>query len=178
MRYQPGLYTLEQVHDQHPRLDGRHLAWIGKRLLTVLGFAHRQGLVHGAVLPCHVLLDPANHGLQLVGWGHSARLGERLQTISTRHRAWYPSEVLGKQPTSVGTDLFLTARCLVYLAGGDPLRDALPASVPAAMQRFLHGCLLPRASMRPDDAWDLLDEFDELLHDLYGPPKFHHLTMT
>ena len=32
--------------------------------------------------------------------------------------------------------------------------------------------------MRPDDAWELLDEFDELLRQLYGPPKFHELTMT
>ena len=39
----PGFYTLEQVHEQHPALDGRHLAWIFKRLLTVLGFCHRQG---------------------------------------------------------------------------------------------------------------------------------------
>jgi len=31
--------------------------------------------------------------------------------------------------------------------------------------------------MRPGDAWQLLDEFDDLLRGLYGPPTFHHLDM-
>jgi hypothetical protein len=31
--------------------------------------------------------------------------------------------------------------------------------------------------MRPDDAWKLLDEWDEMLHELYGPPQFHELSM-
>jgi hypothetical protein len=46
------------------------------------------------------------------------------------------------------------------------------------MQRFLKTCLLESASMRPDDAWALVEDFDELLHTLYGPPKFHELTLT
>ena len=32
--------------------------------------------------------------------------------------------------------------------------------------------------MRPDDAWALMEDFDELLHALYGPPNFHELTLT
>jgi hypothetical protein len=50
-RWEPGFYTLEQVHEQHPALDGRHLAWIFKRLLTVLGFSHRQNVIHGRSSP-------------------------------------------------------------------------------------------------------------------------------
>jgi hypothetical protein len=59
-RFRPGFHTLEQVHEQHPALDGRHLAWIFKRLLTVLGFSHRQHIIHGAVLPCHVMIHATN----------------------------------------------------------------------------------------------------------------------
>src|SRR5262249_27541671 len=62
-RHEPGWYTLEQVHEQHPALGGRHLAWVFKRLLTVLGFSHRQNTIHGAVLPCHVMIHAASHGL-------------------------------------------------------------------------------------------------------------------
>jgi hypothetical protein len=54
----------------------------------------------------------------------------------------------------------------------------MPDAVPAPMRRFLETCLLEGAKMRPRDAWELLDEFDELLRQLYGPPKFHDLTMT
>jgi hypothetical protein len=177
-RWVPGLYTLEQVHEQHQALDGRHLAWIFKRLLTVLGFSHRQNRLHGAVLPCHVLIDPASHGLQLVGWGQSIPVGQRLRAVPARYHAWYPAEVHRQAPTSPATDLFLAARCLVYLAGGDPVSNRMPDAVPPPMQRFLTTCLLESAAMRPDNAWDVLEQFDELLQSLYGPPKFCELTLT
>ena len=172
-----GFYTLEQVHDRHPAVDGRHLAWIFKRLLTVLGFAHQAGIVHAAVLPTHVLLHTASHGLQLIGWGQCVEAGQAVMAVSTQYRDWYPPEVWKKQPASAATDLFLAARCMTYLAGGDPVRDEMPVTVPAAMQRFFKSCLLEGARMRPADAWALLDEFDALLRQLYGPPKFHRFLM-
>ena len=60
--------------------------------------------------------------------------------------------------------MFLAARCMVYLAGGDPLRDRIPDTIPAPMRQFLMGCLLPGPHMRPDDAWAVLDEFDDTAH--------------
>jgi hypothetical protein len=177
-RFEPGFHTLEQLHAQHPALDGRHLAWIFKRLLTVLGFSHRQNILHGAVLPCHALIHAAGHGLQLVGWGRSVAVGRRIRTVPARYQDWYPPEVQQQRPAGPATDLFLAARCLVYLAGGDPVTNWMPEAVPPPMQRFLKTCLLESASMRPDDAWALMEDFDKLLHALYGPPKFHELTLT
>jgi hypothetical protein len=176
--YEPGYWTLAQVHEQHPILDGRHLAWIFKRLLTVLGFCHRQGRVHGAVLPGHVLIHAASHGLQLVGWGQSVRLGRPIHTLSPHYRDWYPAEVRRNQPATAATDLFLAARCMIYLAGGNPVGGRMPDAIPAALRRFIETCLFAAASMRPGDAWRLLGEFDELLGKLYGPPRFHDLSMT
>ena len=54
----------------------------------------------------------------------------------------------------------------------------MPEAVPLPMRRFIQTCLLESASMRPDDAWALMEDFDELLSALYGPPKFHELTLT
>jgi serine/threonine protein kinase len=177
-RWEPGFHSLEQIHTRHPTLDGRHLAWIFKRFLTVLGFCHRQNIIHGAVLPCHALIHAASHGFQLVGWGQSVAIGQRIRTVPAPYHDWYPAEVQHQGPASPATDLFLAVRCLVYLAGGDPVTNRMPEAVPAPMQRFLKTCLLESASMRPDDAWTLMEEFDELLHMLYGPPKFHELTLT
>jgi serine/threonine protein kinase len=173
-RYEPGFYTLEQVHERHPAFEGRHLAWIFKRLLTVLGFCHGAGTLHGAVLPCHVMLHAAAHGLRLVGWGQSVERGRPIAVVPTRYRDWYPPEVLQRRPASPATDLFLAARCLIHLAGGSPPGAALPEP----MRRFLRTCLLERPGMRPQDAWGLLDEFDVLLRRLYGPPQFLPLVMT
>jgi hypothetical protein len=174
---EPGFWTLEQVHEQHPALDGRHLGWIFKRLLTVLGFCHRQGRVHAAVLPSHVLIHAGNHGLQLIGWGQSVAVGRPVEDILPRWRDWYPPEVRQNQPATAATDLFLAARCMIYLAGGDPVSGRMPAAIPDRMRRFIATCLFASVSMRPGDAWKLMDEFDELLHKLYGPPRFYPLTM-
>jgi serine/threonine protein kinase len=173
-----GFRTLEQVHEQQHALAGEHLAWIFNRLLTVLGFCRRQGIVHGAVFPCHVMIHAANHGLQLVGWGGGVSIGGRIRTVPSRYTDWYPPEVPNKRPVGPATDLFLVARCLVYLAGGDPLTNRMPESVPLPMRRFIATCLLESPRMRPDDAWALQEEFDGLLRSLYGPPKFHELTLT
>ncbi len=176
--YEPEFRTLEEVHEQYPALEVRNLAWIFNRLLTILGFCHRQRVLHGAILPCHVLIDAASHGLRLVGWGASVLNGQWLRTVSPRYRDWYPPEVLHQPSAGPATDLFLAARCLVYLAGGDPVTDWMPATVPPPMQRFLATCLLPTPRMRPDDAWALQEEFAALLRPLYGPPKFHELILT
>jgi hypothetical protein len=177
-RFAPAFHTLEEVNAQHPALDGRHLAWIFKRLLTALGFAHRQHLIHGAVLPCHALIHAQSHGLQLVGWGQSITAGQRIRCVSSRYRDWYPAEVHERCEAGPATDLFLAARCIVYLAGGDPRTNWMPDTVPPAMRRFLSTCLLESARMRPTEAWAVLDDFDQLLHTLYGPPKFHELILT
>jgi hypothetical protein len=175
--HEPGFSTLEEVHRCHPALDGRHLAWIFKRLLTALGFAHRCGRVHGAVVPSHVLVHADGHGLRLVGWGHSVEVGRPLRTGSAAYLDWYPAEVRRREPAGPATDIGLAARCVAYLAGGDPTTGRMPESVPRAIGAFVRSCLLEGPRMRPDDAWDLLDEFDELLHDLYGPPAYHRLEM-
>lgn len=172
---EPGWTTLEQVHEQIPAVDGRHLAWIFKRFLTVLGFMHRQNIVHGAILPCHAMLHAAGHGLQLVGWGQSVDVGQEITRIPDGYEDWYPPEVQRQQGAEPATDLFLAARCLIYLAGGDPLTNHMPDHVPQAMRRFVQSCLLDSPRMRPHDAWAVLDDFDALLRQLYGPPKFHEL---
>ena len=170
-----GFYTLEQVHAKHPELDGRHLAWIFKRLLTVLGFAKQQGVVHGAVLPAHIRLDAKNHGLQLVGWGQSVAPETPVKVISSKWCEWYPQEVLGKKPVGAETDLLMGASCMVYLSGGDPMTGQMPKSVPVKISRFIQSCLLDGRSMRPPDPWDLLEEFDDTLKSVYGKPRFHKL---
>jgi hypothetical protein len=48
---------------------------------------------------------------------------------------------------------------------------------PAPLRAFLRGCLLPRQEARPQDAWLLLAELDDVLERLYGPRAFRPFTM-
>ncbi|BCJ55455.1 hypothetical protein Asp14428_69300 [Actinoplanes sp. NBRC 14428] len=78
------------------RLDPRDVAWMWRRLLTGLGWAHRAGVVHGAVLPEHVLIHPGEHGLVLVDWCYSVAPGATVPAVVARYRDAYPPEVTGR----------------------------------------------------------------------------------
>jgi serine/threonine protein kinase len=176
-KYAPCGHTLEAVRAKHDPLDPRNLAWMFNRLLAVLGYVHRKGFVHGAVVPPHVLVFPHDHNARLLGWGHSVKAGGVMTSAPAAYLDWYPPEVRGKKPAGPGTDIYLAAACMSYLSGGDPTRRTFGPDLPPPMARFFGSCLLPGLRMRPDDAWALFDEFSELLRRLFGPPKFATLAM-
>jgi serine/threonine protein kinase len=164
------LYSLLEVMQRRPHgLDPRDAAWMWRRLLVALGTAHRAGIVHGAVVPEHVLIEPDDHGVVLVDWCYSATgPGERIPALVPRYRDAYPPEVLDRDPPGPHTDIHLAAGLMSGLMG-----DRAPKS----LRRFADGCRLASPRQRPDDAWRLLRELDELLHRLYGPRKFRPFVM-
>lgn len=75
-----GWYSLEDVRRSYPSgVDAKDMAWMFRRLLAALGFAHRNGVFHGAVSPQNIWILPEDHGLMLKGWecsvSHSANPG-------------------------------------------------------------------------------------------------------
>jgi aminoglycoside phosphotransferase (APT) family kinase protein len=144
------------------RIDPRDAAWMWRRLLVALGWAHRAGVVHGAVLPRHVLIHPAEHGVALVDWCYAVAPGERIAALVAADRDSYPPEVAARAAASAATDIFMATRTMIGLID----------DVPAPMRRFADGCCYAAPRMRPQDAWRLLAEFDELLENLYGPRTF------
>ncbi|TDD66075.1 molecular chaperone DnaJ [Actinomadura darangshiensis] len=174
-----GFHSLTAVKHAFPDgVDPRDAAWMWRRLLVGLGFAHRAGVLHGAVLPDHVLIHPEEHGLVLVDWCYSVPgcyanvdSSGRVPAMVDRYAGWYPSEVPGRRPATPATDLYMATRCITDLMGD---------KAPKAMRSFARGCMLPAQDRRPADAWRLLAELDELLERLYGPRRFRpfHLPVT
>jgi hypothetical protein len=159
-----GFMSLAEVRRRLPGgVDPRDAAWMWRRLLVALGAAHRAGLSHGAVLPEHVLIHPAEHGLVLVDWCYSGWPGAPLPAIVGRYRDWYPPDVLSRHTSGPATDIWLATHCITELIAG---------LMPAPLGAFARGCRLANASRRPQDAWQLLAELDDLLERLYGPRKF------
>jgi hypothetical protein len=89
----------------------------------------------------------------------------------------YPKEVMRKQIPAPSTDIYMGAKSMVYLLGGDPTTGLFPSSVPIDMQHYFKACLNASPSSRPQDALSLLREFEKLLEKLYGPRKFRRFTM-
>ncbi|MER5700659.1 serine/threonine protein kinase [Micromonospora sp. NPDC002296] len=165
----PGLRSLDEVRRAYPDgLDARDAAWMWRRLLVALGLAHRAGVVHGAVLPRHVLIEPAGHGVVLVDWCFSVVGEGAVPALVPGHEDWYPPEVAAKRPCGPGTDLAMAARCMTWLMGD---------RAPRELRAFADGCRRPALNSRPDDAWRLLGELDEVLERLYGPRTFRPFTL-
>jgi hypothetical protein len=160
-----GFVSLRQVRATYPGgVDPRDAAWMWRRLLVALGAANRAGLIHGAVTPDHVLIHPAEHGLVLIDWCYSGPApATRLPALVSRYAGWYPPEIRAGAAAGPDLDIWLAARCLTELTGDRR---------PAPMSAFAHGCLLANPGRRPQEAWALLAEFDELLAQLYGPRTF------
>lgn len=169
-----GFFTLEQVRAAYPDgVDWRDMAWMLRRLLVALGYAHANGVIHAGVLPPHVMIHPDQHGLVLVDWTSAVTGDGLVEVVSKAWRSWYPQEVLDREQPGPETDIFLAMRCAVYVLGGDPETGALPESTPKRLRAFIRGCSQEQRRRRPDDAWSLLQEFDALL----GKRRFHPFKM-
>jgi curved DNA-binding protein CbpA len=172
------LYSLKEVRDHyHNGIDPRDMAWIWRRVLMALGFAHQNKVIHGAVLPTHILIQPELHGMVLVDWAYTVRDGECLRAVSADYEAWYPQEVWDKTSPLPGLDIFMAAKTIVYLIGGDPVKGIIPNGVPTKMKRYFEWCMQPAVRMRPQKAWQLLEEFDQMLEGLWGPRRFREFIM-
>lgn len=172
-----GFFTLEQVRDRYPDgLEPRDMAWMLRRLLVVIGFTHRAGFVHGAVVPSNVMIHPEQHGLVLIDWCYAVPDNEALDKVSEKYVRWYPPEVVG-DVVSPATDIYMAAKTGMWLIGGDPWADTLPDTVASEYRAFFAGCTRLARAERPLDAWMVLKMFDELLERMYGPRKFRPFTM-
>jgi hypothetical protein len=181
LRAESSYVSLAEVLRAYPRgLDPADAAWMFNRTLAALGVAHSLGIVHGAVHLDHVLVRPNDHNGMLIDWCYSVPVGEPLKAISPPYAADYPPEVQARQPATPATDLFMAARCMARLLGANPSTLELPASVPRPIRMLLSACLLPAPQRRADDAWQIFEDFREILGRLYGPPRFRpfHMPIT
>lgn len=176
------LYTLAEVRALC--VDGlheRHVAWIWRRLLSVLGFVHSQDVVHAAVFPPNVLIEPLEHKLILAGWhaavADASRSVRPIQYVPEAYRPWLRAESASRVPPTPALDIALAARSMIDLLGGDGATASMPATVDPALQRHLQRCLHSQQHVHAPGAWQLLNDFDRLIDTLWGPRRFQRLVL-
>jgi serine/threonine protein kinase len=278
-----GYLPVSDILTAYPKgIDFRDMVWMYKRLLAGLGFAHAMGVVHGAVLPPHVLVHPTGHGAKIIDWSYALNftallkadpppdppappapdpgmgaplhrspdpwpLGYgiprdpvstpappsppkktnapsvwdllkqnnydddpapttsptgtapvdpptpskmRIKALSVDYMPYYAPEILRKETPSPATDLYMAAKVAIALCGGDVETGQLPESVlrtdpegldpdrcRTALQAFLQASLFPTQHRRPQDAWEVHEDFDKLLRGLVGAPKYRVFSM-
>jgi hypothetical protein len=181
-------YTFEQIRIAHP--DGlrfEHGVWMLNRILEGLDFLHLSKVLHGAVLPPHLMVfasannkDPMTHGVKLIDFTASVPLGgsNRIKVVSPQWKTFYPTEVFDKKNATPGMDIFMAVKSIIFLLGGNPETNLLPSTVPNYLIQFLRGCVEPKKeSLRPKDAWELHEELEGLMIRNFGPKKYIHFEM-
>ena len=153
-------------------IDFRDMVWMYKRALVAIGFAHENGVVHGAVLPPHILINTQNHGAKLVDWCYAVQGEGQVKAISPAYKDYYPPEIFEKKNVTPATDIYMAAKCAVAVLGGNVKTNQMPDSVPMSVQAFLKASLILAPNKRPQQAWDLHQSFEELLSRTVGKRKF------
>lgn len=176
-----GFVTAEYIHGKLPQVPGQALVWMFKRILSVLDWTHHLGLVHGAMLPCHVLFYPDNdgtttnphpykHTARVVDWCYSVKYEERTRLSSwvPRWEAHYPPELLLKQSVSPASDIYMAAALIMYLSDG----KALTGGLEKPLSSILVKCMQPDIAKRYQSCGEVFAAWVKAAEHVYGTPKW------
>ncbi len=167
----PRTFTLRQVREAYPNgVKIADIVWMAKRMFIGLGWVHRNNLIHASLSPEHILLHTDNHGATIIGWMQAVAAGEKGIAISTQYEDLYPPEVAAKKPLSPSTDIYMAAKCCMYLLGNDD--GSLVTSLPPRLKGFFQLCMLESRAHRPNSAWDLHDDLGGIAQQLLGRRRF------
>lgn len=150
-------------------IDFRDATWMLKRWMVALGYAHSVGVVHGAVLPPHLLMMPdvgsskRGHAGKVIDWAYAVRTGSAIKAISAPYRDWYAPEVLGKGPVTPATDAYMLGRCALAL-----MNKEAPRGIAEFWARFVRSA----PERRPQDLWRAHDEYEAVLKRIVGAPSY------
>jgi len=180
-RDRPRFISLTKIHEAYPRgLDPRDAAWIWRRLIAQALAGSVLGVVHGAIVPDHVLVNPDTHEPLHIGWVHSVERPQerqaRLTTVIDRWRDWYPKEVFAREIPTLQTDLYMVGKTMIYLAGGDVATNRFPRHYPEVMKDTVRALIASDARDRPQDGPALLRTYTDGVRRLWGT-TFRPLTV-
>lgn len=178
LTYFPGFYTAEQVHAKMT-VDPKTAVWMFKRILSLLTWVHHFKLVHGAILPPHVMFypdndgkkheDPRKHSVRLIDWCYSVEYTSRTR-LSSWVPAWkdhYPPEVIAKKSIGPTADIYMAAMLINYLCG----------TLPPALEKVLVKCLKADPAERYQKAADVFEDWKLAAKVAFGAPAWHDFNL-
>lgn len=169
-------YTLSTIRE-NPRyksgIPTEHMVWIFCRLLSAIGYANKEGVIHGNIEPSNILIQPRDHNLCLLDWTaaliNPGKSGDGFKLYNPNYSA---PEVKERRAPTPAADLYSAAKCMIYLLGGDAQTNKLPESVDSRIALFLGYFLLPSPLQRAQDAWQLYAQLQNLRTEIWGEEKF------
>jgi hypothetical protein len=153
-------------------------AWVCRRLLGQACAAAMMGLVHGALVPDHLIVGVVTHDPLYIGWTHSVEGAgtTRISHVIDRFRDYYPPEVFKKQTVDYRTDLYMAGKTMIKLLGGDLMSHQLPELVPEKMAKVVRRCVEQKRERRYQCPKDALDDMSRAAKSLWGK-RYRLLTL-
>lgn len=180
-RYQEGTdWSLADVMAAYPEgVDPETMVWMANRLFAIMDWFHAVGLVHGSLVPPHLVVHARDHTMNVVGWSVAVRPGQKLPGISAAYEAHYPTEALDGR-VNAQTDIATAARTLLAVAGGDPTNGRAPSSLPEPIAKLLVAhARYPGNSVSGlcATAADFYRAFGATTESVYGKRRYHPFHM-
>ncbi|HEY4244700.1 MAG TPA: hypothetical protein VGM88_33025 [Kofleriaceae bacterium] len=155
-----------------PGLPVRHVVWVLRRALAALGWAHKQGILHGNLDPAHILIRPHDHMLWLVDWCwavvNPATTGAGFKALNETYSA---PEVRERGRPTPASDLYALGKVAIFAIGGDPSDKSMPDCDPR-FARFLRYLCVESQGGRGQDAWQLYLQIEKLRQQIWGDHEF------
>ncbi len=156
-------YTLASVNAAYPSgINAKDMAWIWRRTLYALDYYHGLGLIHGALTPDHILIEPSEHGVVIIGWTSSVNSGKSLKIVSSAYKQWYPDWALTKDGARKSLDIMLAAKTMVDVTS--PL--TMPPALKSYFRRMYGGIFTGESALQA------LSEFDIVIKHEWGDRSF------
>lgn len=158
-------FTIDTLRkEKYPNgVEPANVWWVFRRLLLTLWMAHLKERIHGAVTPDHVLICAKEHGIELLGWTCSCKIGKKVVAYNPAYKQFYAPEILAKKPVTPATDIYMAAATAIYMLGGDHTKDSIPNNIPANVYALLRKCIYKDVNKRPQDAEIFYREFGDAL---------------
>jgi serine/threonine protein kinase len=155
-----------------PGLPPQHLIWVLRRCLAALGLAHKAGVLHGNLDPAHILIRGHDHMMWLIDWCwavvNPAQTGQGFKVMNEVYSA---PEVRERGRPTPASDLYALGKCAIFLVGGDPATKTLPDMDPR-LARFLKYLAVESQGGRPQDAWEVYSQVEQLRKQIWGTHEF------
>jgi len=167
-------HTLQQLRTRFAEgIEPRHVLWMFRRSLSILGYVHNRGILHGNLRPGHLFIRPRDHNVWLLDWTCAIqRPNETGQGFQAKDPIYAPPEAHRGQAPIPASDLYALGKVMVYAFGGDPVRETIPQTVPEPLVRFTRFFLKESPVQRPQDAWEMYRALEKIRDALYGPHRF------
>ncbi len=137
--------SLDVIRQHYPMgVDERHIIWMWRRVLEVLGYLHDIGWTHGRITPDHLLVHPRDHGILLIGWA----------------KAHFHAK---PDPGACARDLMQSAAAI---------RALMPVNAPKPLLTFMHNAAYDPDFCKHHGARGLEGAIKDLARTLFGPARF------